>query len=200
MDFLTNRGVMGGEMTEVHIMDTQELIAREKNVEFHFFWTTKSPFSQFYRSEFITFGDTYTCAEQYMMAAKAMLFEDMDTLEKIDALPYPEGTERETPKKYKALGRQVKNFNKEEWDFFAPVPVYDGNYMKFTQNNDLKAQLLRDPEKNIVFVEASPYDEIWGIGLKEDDPRAKYPAQWPGKNQLGFILTALRRELLNQPQ
>ena len=42
--------------------------------KFTFFW--HGPFSQWYRQDFVVEGVTYNCAEQYMMAAKAKLFED----------------------------------------------------------------------------------------------------------------------------
>ena len=46
-----------------------------------------------------------------------------------------------------------------------------------------------------VLVEASPYDRIWGIGLKATDDMAKHPDTWQGQNLLGFILMDVRDEL-----
>jgi ribA/ribD-fused uncharacterized protein len=47
----------------------------------------------------------------------------------------------------------------------------------------------------LVLVEASPYDPIWGIGLKFDDERAKNPMNWLGQNLLGFSLMTVRHYL-----
>ena len=68
-----------------------------------------------------------------------------------------------------------------------------GNRAKFTQNEELKTQLLATAGTTLV--EASPYDKIWGIGLAATDPRAEDPTQWKGLNLLGKILTQLREEL-----
>jgi len=44
-------------------------------------------------------------------------------------------------------------------------------------------------------VEASPYDVIWGIGLKSTDPDAQSRATWKGLNWLGEVLTKVRDTL-----
>lgn len=46
------------------------------------------------------------------------------------------------------------------------------------------------------FVEASPRDKKWGIGLGIKDSRAKDPKQWPGENLLGRILDEVRDQIL----
>jgi ribA/ribD-fused uncharacterized protein len=44
-------------------------------------------------------------------------------------------------------------------------------------------------------VEASPYDTVWGIGMKEDDPDCRNPRLWKGENLLGFALMDVREKL-----
>ena len=48
---------------------------------------------------------------------------------------------------------------------------------------------------DIILAEASPYDKIYGIGLKPNDPRVQDPTQWKGQNLLGKALMKVREEL-----
>ena len=69
----------------------------------------------------------------------------------------------------------------------------EGNDAKFSQNAELKAFLIATGDS--VLVEASPYDNVWGISLREDDERAKHPRTWQGQNLLGFALMDVRAAL-----
>jgi ribA/ribD-fused uncharacterized protein len=71
-----------------------------------------------------------------------------------------------------------------------------GSYAKFSQNPRLSEFLLATG--NAILVEASPMEWIWGIGLTEEDPRARQPAHWKGLNLLGFALMAARTQLVAQ--
>lgn len=120
-----------------------------------------------------------------MMAEKARLFSDSET----EALIL----KARTPKEQKALGRQVKGFVEDVWNKHDLEIVERGNLAKFTQNPHLLEMLLAG--EGTTFVEASPYDRIWGIGLAENDPRAKDRSQWKGQNKLGIVLTRLCQKL-----
>ncbi len=145
-----------------------------------------SEFSQWYPSDFTDDqGRKYNCCEQYMMFNKAMLFGDHETARLI--------MQAETPDEQKKLGRLVKGFDKAEWDQNAQRIVYEGNYLKFTQNPHLFEVLLATKGKELV--EAAHYDPIWGIGLRADDPLAEDKANWKGTNWLGGALTQLRDRL-----
>ncbi len=152
--------------------------------KFTFFWA--GPFSQWATSVFKIDGVTYSSAEQYMMAEKARFFGDEETVKKImqTAIPYEQ----------KKLGRQVKNFNKNKWKAVARDVVYKGNVAKFSQNPHLKEKLMET--KGTTLVEASPHDELWGIGLREDDPRAQNRSQWQGRNWLGEVITKVREKFI----
>jgi len=152
---------------------------------FEFFFTEASPFSQWYRCTFTVGENTFTCAEQFMMHGKALLFDDAASAKAILAADHP--------RQHKALGRKVTPFDGAVWNREREAIVRAGNRAKFTQNAELLEKLLATKGKTLV--EASPYDKIWGIGLAATDPRAKDPAQWKGQNLLGKILTELRDEL-----
>jgi len=72
-----------------------------------------------------------------MMAEKARLSDDADSLRRILAVA--------TPAEAKALGRQVKGFNAAQWDAVAFARVVRGNLAKFGQNAPLRDSCFRPP-------------------------------------------------------
>lgn len=148
-----------------------------------FFWN--GVFSQWYPSTFTAEGYIYNTAEQYMMHQKALLFGDNEIAEKI--------MQASRPDEQKALGRQVKNFNPTTWSKACLSIVCKGNYFKFTQNKGLQAQLLATGGR--ILVEASPYDQVWGIGMGEDEVGIEDPTEWKGQNLLGWALMLTRQEI-----
>jgi ribA/ribD-fused uncharacterized protein len=167
---------------------------QQLDAEYLFFWghqpskdgsIIKTCMSQWWPSDITEAGKTYKTAEHYMMAGKAKLFNDMDVFEKI--------LSKHSPKDVKDLGRQIKNFDADLWNKEKYTIVKKGNYLKFSQNQQLKNFLIQT--KNKIIVEASPVDAIWGIGLAEESDDAKKPSQWKGENLLGFALMEVRDEL-----
>lgn len=153
--------------------------------KFTFFWG--GIFSQWYPSRFMIKEVIYNCAEQYMMAQKAILFDDREAWEKI--------MDSNHPRDQKAIGRTIKDFDKDKWEAVCKQYVYDANYAKFTQNNKLYDGLMDTLATTLV--EASPEDKIWGIGLAENDPRCLDRATWQGTNWLGEIITKVREDIYN---
>lgn len=161
------------------------------NRDYLFFWghrkpakgtVSKSCFSQWYPSVFEFEGITYQNCEQWMMAHKAKAFNDHDILTKI--------LNTSDPSAVKKLGRVVRNFDPQVWDTIKFEVVIKGNFHKFSQNESFKNFLLATENK--ILVEASPYDKIWGIGLREEDTAAMNPNTWAGENLLGFALMQVR--------
>lgn len=174
------------------IQNIKDRFQRKERVKFLFFWghtvkdeITKSCFSQWFLGKFEENGIIYKTAEHYMMAGKARLFNDTETLEEI--------LQAATPNQVKSLGRKVKNFDPKIWDEHKYEIVRKGNLLKFSQNKKFKDFLLSTNDK--ILVEASPYDKIWGIGMLETDSRAENPLLWNGENLLGFALMEVRDEL-----
>ncbi len=167
------------------VADVEKAVAAGERVEFVFFWGTEHCLSQWHASSFSDDEHTFATAEHYMMWRKAILFDDHGTAERVLAADHPRSA--------RDLGRQVKNFHQATWEANRSQIVVDGNTLKFTQHEDLGKYLLDTGDR--VLVEASPFDRIWGIGLREDDPRAADPARWRGLNLLGFALGDVREIL-----
>ena len=143
---------------------------------------TASCFSQWWHSPFVVDGIEYKTAEHWMMAQKALLFDDKDIFAKI--IP------AKTPAEAKKLGRKVSQFDETLWLEKRSEIVVAGNLHKFSQHADLKTFLLNTKDR--VLVEASPVDRIWGIGLSADDEKSQNPLLWKGLNLLGFALMEVR--------
>ena len=162
-----------------------------KRYDFLFFWghqksksgeLSPSCFSQWWSSPFIVENVKYDTAEHWMMAQKALLFNDKEIFEKIIVA--------KSPAEAKALGRQVRNFDEATWISNRFDIVFQGCIAKFTQHKDLKEFLLSTQKR--ILVEASPNDRIWGIGLAANDEKSKDPRTWNGLNLLGFALMEAR--------
>jgi ribA/ribD-fused uncharacterized protein len=148
--------------------------------DYHFFWG--GPCSQWAVSPFKEFGETFNTAEQFMMAAKAKTFGDEESFKAI--------MDTNDPHEQKGLGRNVKNFDSDKWNSVAREYVTLGNYNKFTQNPEFKKFLIVNIDKH--FVEASPHDKIWGIGMRECAEGIDNPANWKGSNWLGQCINRAR--------
>jgi ribA/ribD-fused uncharacterized protein len=153
------------------------------------FW--HGEFSQHYPALFVLDSSLYDpnvvemkChnAEQYMMAEKALLFGDTGAYRAIMATS--------SPINIKSLGRLVKNFDEAKWIEERKKIVVRGNIAKFTQNESLLDLMVDTGDRQLV--EGSPYDRIWGIGMKHTDPLALDPSKWKGMNLLGECLMEAR--------
>lgn len=146
---------------------------------------TKACFSNWYPSPFELDGRTWATTEHYMMFAKARLFGDHASMERIASCKSPADAQR--------LGRKVTPYADEPWAAQRYFHVFRCNVAKFEQHPRL-GRFLRDTEDRVL-VEASPRDRIWGIGLAEDHADATSPARWKGLNLLGFVLMDVRDAL-----
>lgn len=175
---------------------------------FVFFWGKEDICSQWHNRGFTDKGITFKTAEHYMMFQKAVFFEYknksaeeiltivQNAMNKVKETGIPSRNilvrilEAKTPKEAKARGRDVRFFDKEKWEAIVAKVLFNGNKLKFSQNPDLYQQFMQ--YKTQRFVEASPFDDIYGIGMRDSHPDASNPACWRGRNILGDVLTALR--------
>lgn len=132
----------------------------------------------------------FTSTEQWMMWKKALIMGDYLTAEKI--------MRWSDPRTVKNLGREVENFDQKRWDDCKLNVVYEGNWLKFTQNPEWAKQLKQVVLDGYFFVEASPFDKVWGIGLNPEE--AKAGKEWQGENLLGIALTDVAIALIKQDQ
>jgi hypothetical protein len=148
-----------------------------------YFWG--SIFSQWAKCSFIESDVEFNTAEQYMMYKKATIFGDYEIAKQI--------LKQSDPREQKALGRKVKNFDVEKWNDYKFDIVCQGNLLKFFQNKEAMIELLKTGNK--ILVEGSPYDKVWGVGLKWDDPKILSEKNWQGENLLGKALMEVRETL-----
>lgn len=97
------------------------------------------------------------------------------------------------PKTAKSLGRRVSGFDEKVWTARRQEIIYEAVFAKFSTIRTLRESLMRLVNNGYILVEASPRDNIWGIGFSERDaPRNK--AKW-GQNLLGNTLTRVGVDL-----
>ena len=94
----------------------KQIACANPQVQFVYFWghtpakngVTSTCLSQWYDTAFEIAGVKYHTAEQYMMAQKALLFNDAEV--------YDEIMSADNPRDYKKLGRKIRNFDGKVWD------------------------------------------------------------------------------------
>lgn len=128
----------------------------------------------------------FTSTEQAFMYEKAIFFDDYE----IANLIY----HNDNPNECRKLGRQVHGYGDDEWSTVRYEIFYKYNLLKYTQDKKLQEKLLDPKFDNKIFVEASPIDKIWGIGISENN-NPEYKEDTWGRNFLGKILTNIRARI-----
>lgn len=169
-----------------------------ERLRFRFFWGHRprpdgtpgeACLSQWWPSPFTVDGIEYATAEHYLMAGKARLFGDEESVRRIVSTSRPDEAQ--------ILGRRVRGFSEPLWATHRVDLVVRGNHAKFSQHPDLGQFLLGTGGR--VLAEASPVDRVWGIGVSATDARASRPSAWQGLNLLGFALMRVRHTLQSAP-
>lgn len=141
--------------------------------------------SNWYQSQFTVDYVTFSSMEQYMMYRKAICFGDEAVAKQILAT--------DDVAEIKALGRKVSNYDDNVWNGVRQIVVYKGLMAKFSQNEDLKAELKTTG--NMILAECAVNDRIWGIGLSMKDSDRFERSKWKGQNLLGYALMMVRDSL-----
>ncbi len=89
------------------------------------------------------------------MLSKAVLFGDESAFRGICSSGIP--------RRIRTLGRNVKGFDQVVWDRVIQVVAFEAVRQKFGQVPGLRRILSGTGDK--VSVEASPQDQVWGVGL-----------------------------------
>lgn len=145
------------------------------------FWKVSGDYGEFsnwYLCDFVFMGVKFHSSEQALMWFKAKRFEDIETAGKI--------LNTDNQAEIKNLGRQVKNYNEKIWSLIRYNVMYHILYYKFSQNPVLRDKLMSTGNADIY--EASPYDQIWGIGSTDVN-------NINGMNLLGRALMEVRATL-----
>ena len=148
-----------------------------------YFWG--SELSNWYMCKFEYKGHIFYNSEQAFMWEKALYFNDESTAKKI--------LQESDPRKNKKLGREVNNFDSNEWSKVCFDIMVNVNLSKFSSSLILKNLLIETYQKTIV--EASPLDNIWGIGLHWENDLVLDEKNWKGQNLLGKALMEVRKQL-----
>ena len=135
-------------------------------------------------------GHDFASSEALYMYLKARGLGDDKVANEILALDdNAKLTDRQRFAKAKSLGKKCK-FNK--FVFFANREkwMYTALSAKYEVDEEFRRVLMSEEYRGLTFVEASPRDINWGIGLSVS---AAYEGKaWKGKNLLGKLLTQLR--------
>ena len=146
-----------------------------------------TPLSNWWTSEpYIPYdGHLFASSEALFMYLKAKVFRD-DVIAEIMPKTHYDAA--------KALGGIVRNFSEDIWNREREKAMYIALKAKLAVDEAYRNTLLSEEYRGKTFVEASPYDEVWGIKRSITD--AVGGKEWNGLNLLGKLHTQLRDETL----
>ena len=132
-------------------------------------------------------GKVFPTAEHVFMYIKAKTFNDKSAMLLIE--------QTDSPKEAKLLGRKIKGYKEDVWEAYRMNAMYDALVSRVKCDEKFRNFLIE--HSNSIFVEASPYDKIWGVGLAEEDPRILDDSNWVGRNLLGQTMSTVSRWVKN---
>lgn len=164
------------------------LLISGRQVDAVFFHLPEEPYgflSNWYLSPFDLDGIHYSSMEQYIMYQKCILFGDQDTAQKVLLT--------DDPSEQQKLGKLCTGYINGVWAGARQAIAVRGLLAKFSQNADLKKQLM--DTKDAYLVECAHSDKIWACGIRLNESERFDASKWQGQNILGFALMAVRSML-----
>lgn len=163
----------------------EQLLISGRQVDAVFFHLPQEPYgflSNWYLSQFDLDGVHYSSMEQYIMYQKCVLFGDKATAKKVLLT--------DVPSEQQKLGKLCSGYINGVWAGARQAIAMRGLLAKFSQNADLKEQLLNTSEAYLV--ECAHSDKIWACGIRLTESERFDATKWTGQNILGFALMAVR--------
>lgn len=143
--------------------------------------------SNWYPANFSLDGITFTSTEQYIMYQKCLLFGDATSATAVLAT--------DDTAEQQAIGRKASDFNSTVWNGMKQAIAFRGLLAKFSQNDQLKSQLLNTGDAYLV--ECAYKDTVWACGIRLNEDERFDISKWRGQNILGFTLMEVREALRN---
>lgn len=133
-------------------------------------------------SPFTVDTDDYFCLEQYIVAQKALMFNNDDIFNQI--------IETKNIDKVLVLDQSITNIDRALWSHYYYTICLTGNYYKFSQNIEMRNYLLSTDGQLIIEGYSS------NILNNEDFDLRKNLNNYIGENIEGFALMEVRDELM----
>ena len=170
----------------------EKLTVGDRQVNAVFFHLPTEPhgyLSNWYRAEFDLEGIHFTSAEQYIMYRKCIAFGDRASAAAVLAT-------NDTAQQ-QHIGRHAESYIDCVWAGMRQIIALQALWAKFSQNDDLKKNLLETGDAWLV--ECARSDTTWACGIRLSENERFDTAKWRGQNMLGFSLMKVR-ELLRERQ
>ena len=156
-------------------------LCSKTNDEVLAFFGELHPLSNFHQCSFNAEDNMFHSSEQYIQWKKASFFGDNLAQERL--------LNSEDALECKNIARDIRDFNRVNWNKAAEELCFEGLKQKFFQNPTLLEFLISTGEKIIV---ESSYDDTWGTGLPLSDPGCLNKSKWKSIGILGRVLMSIR--------
>ncbi len=140
-------------------------------------------------------GRKYDTVEQYIMSERALMFNDYGSYKLIMDEP--------DPSKCKKYGRNIQNFDEQSWSKVFREIIFRGSVAKALSDKRFADALVATGDS--VLIEASPFDDVYGAGLRKDQLFSEdgtliippeewraYKSERQSQNIMGFVLMSVR--------